>query len=137
VISICISASGPKLYMFDPHTLATLASFSLPLRTAQDLASNPNIFQNLSAGGYFYLDNRDQVVTSTTTRHIYVIAESPSGSPGFTLGHDYNLSSVLRPDEEINSQLPDSRAAVVHRAARRRGRDAEPRHRQGPRDSAG
>ena len=41
VISICISASGPKLYMFDPHTLATLASFSLPLRTAQDLASNP------------------------------------------------------------------------------------------------
>ncbi len=107
VISICIGPSGPVLHMFDPHTLATLASFSLPPRTAEDLLLSPNIFQNFSAGGYFYLDAHDQVVTSTTTQHIYVIAEG-SGSPGFKLVHDYDLSSVLRPDEEINSQLPDS-----------------------------
>jgi len=46
VVSICISASGPELYMFDPNTLATLATFSLPLRTPEDVLLNPNIFQD-------------------------------------------------------------------------------------------
>src|SRR5204862_7471601 len=27
VVSICVGASGPQLYMFDPHTLETLATF--------------------------------------------------------------------------------------------------------------
>jgi hypothetical protein len=109
VISICIGLSGPELYMFDPRTLATLATFSLPPRTAEDVMLNPGtkIFQDFSAGGYFYLDNRDEVVTSTTTQQIYVIGEAP-GSPGFRLLHDYSLSGVLAPNEEITSQLPDS-----------------------------
>lgn len=117
VISICLGPSGPVLYMFDPHTLAPLASFALPPRTAEDLALNPNLFQNFTAGGYFYLDNRDRVVTSTTTRHIYVISQG-SRSPGFTLAHDYDLSSVLSPDEEINSQLPDSHGLLWFTARR-------------------
>jgi hypothetical protein len=106
VISICIGTSGPKLYMFDPRTLATLATYSLPPRTAEDLELNPGtkIFQDFSAGGYFYLNNRDQVVTGTTTGHIYVIGET--ATPGFKLVHDYPLG--LRSNEEITSQLPDS-----------------------------
>src|SRR5947209_11627940 len=32
VISICVGAGGPQLYMFDPQTLDTLATFSLPPR---------------------------------------------------------------------------------------------------------
>ena len=107
VVSICISASGPELYMFDPHTLATLATFSLPLRTPEDVLLNPNIFQDFSNGGYFYLDNHDQVVTATTTQHIYVIGEAAGGA-GFALAHDYDLSSVLTQSEEITSALPDS-----------------------------
>src|SRR5205085_12624423 len=63
VISICIGTIGPELYMFDPNTLATLATFNLPLR--QNLPSN--IFQDFTGGGYFYLDKRDEVVASTTT----------------------------------------------------------------------
>ncbi|MFZ0041665.1 MAG: hypothetical protein WAK93_10180 [Solirubrobacteraceae bacterium] len=112
VVSICISNTGPELYMFDPGTLATLATFSLPPRTAEDLLLNPNFFQDFSNGGYFYLDNRNQVVTATTNQHIYVIAENAGGAAGFTLAHDYDLSSVLKPDEEINSQLPDSHGLV-------------------------
>jgi hypothetical protein len=106
VISICIGFSGPELYMFDPTTLATLATFSLPPRTAEDLMLNPGtkIFQDFSAGGYFYLDNQDRVVTGTTTGHIYVIAET--AGPGFTLVRDYPLG--LRTNEEITSQLPDA-----------------------------
>jgi hypothetical protein len=105
VISICIGAAGPELFMFDPTTLATLATFPLPPRTPQDVLLNPNFFQDFENGGYFYLDNRDEVVTGTTSRHIYVIAENGTG---FTLAHDYDLSSVLTLNEEFTSQLPDS-----------------------------
>ncbi len=103
VISICVGASGPELYMFDPVTLATLATFMLPPR--QSVPSN--IFQDFTGGGYFYLDNQDRIVASTTTHHIYVIAETP-GSPGFTLVHDYDLTSVLTSSENLTSALPDS-----------------------------
>jgi hypothetical protein len=103
VISICVGASGPELYMFDPNTLDTLATFMLPVR--QSVPSN--IFQDFTGGGYFYLDSQDRVVTSTTTHHIYVIAETP-GSPGFTLVHDYSLTGVLSTSENITSALPDS-----------------------------
>ena len=103
VISICVGVSGPELYMFDPNTLDTLATFMLPTR--QSVPSN--IFQDFTGGGYFYLDSQDRVVTSTTTHHIYVIAETP-GSPGFTLVHDYSLTGVLSSSENITSALPDS-----------------------------
>ena len=79
VVSVCVGVSGPQLYMFDPNTLATLATFSLPPR--QSVPSN--LFQDYTGGGYFYLDNHDEVVTSTTTHHIYVIAETPGRDAGF------------------------------------------------------
>jgi hypothetical protein len=103
VVSVCVGLAGPQLYMFDPNTLETLATFSLPPR--QDVPSNP--FQDFTGGGYFYLDNQDRVVTATTTKHILVIAETP-GSPGFTLVHDYDLTSVVSSSEKITSALPDS-----------------------------
>jgi hypothetical protein len=102
LISNCVGGSGPMLYMFDPGTLATLATFSLPPR--QDVPSN--LFQDFTGGGYFYLDNRDRVVTATTTKHIYVIGETP-GAPGFTLIHDYDLSGTFTSTEKITSALPD------------------------------
>jgi hypothetical protein len=104
VISDCVGATGPELFMFDPRTLATLATFALPPR--QSLPSG-SIFQDFGSGGYFYLDSHDRVVTATTTRHIYVIAEGP-GAAGFTKVADYDLSGVLSPSEEITSALPDS-----------------------------
>ena len=103
VLSVCVGVGGPELYMFDPQTLATLATFTLPPR--QSLPQN--IFQDFTGGGYFYLNNLNQVVASTTTHHIYVIAETP-GTPGFKLVHDYNLSKVLTKSENITSALPDA-----------------------------
>lgn len=104
VLSVCVGVAGPELYMFDPNTLATVATFSLPPR--QGITSG-SIFQDFTGGGYFYLDNKGRVVTSTTTRHIYVIAETPDGD-GFTQVGDYDLSHVLTPTEKITSALPDS-----------------------------
>jgi hypothetical protein len=116
LVSICIGTAGPRLYMFDPRTLATLATFDLPPRTPEDILLNPNLFQDFSAGGYFYFDNQDRVVTSTTTQHIYVIAET--AGPGFKLARDYDLTSVLHPDEEITSQLPDAHGLLWFTARR-------------------
>jgi hypothetical protein len=104
LVSICVGASGPQLYMFDPVTLATLATFALPPRSPSD--PNPNVFQDFTGGGYFYLDQHDRVIAATTTRHIYVISET-AGAPGFVLTHDYDLSGVLTSAEQITSALPD------------------------------
>jgi hypothetical protein len=102
VVSVCVGLSGPQLYMFDPKTLGQLATFSLPPRQSVP----KNVFQDFTGGGYFYLDSNSRVVTATTTRHIYVIAETP-GSPGFKLTRDYDLSKVLSSKEAITSALPD------------------------------
>jgi hypothetical protein len=102
VLSVCVGLPGPQLYMFDPKTLATLATFKLPPRQSVP----QNIFQDFTGGGYFYLNNHDQVVVSTTTRHIFVIAETPG--PGFRKIHDYDLSKVITSQEKITSALPDS-----------------------------
>jgi hypothetical protein len=105
LVSVCVGLSGPELYMFDPATLATLATFQLPPR----LEISTNLFQDFTGGGYFYLDSHDRVVTSTTTRHIFVIAETGSG---FTQVGDYDLSHVLSPSEKITSALPDQRGLL-------------------------
>jgi hypothetical protein len=101
IVSVCVGISGPELYMLDPHSLATLATFALPPRPAP--STNP--FQDFTGGGYFFLDRHDRVVTSTTTHHVWVIAERGSG---FALVHDYDLSHVLTSAENISSALPDS-----------------------------
>ena len=102
LVAVCVGASGPELYMFDPATLNTLATYSLPMR--QSLPSN--IFQDYTGGGYYYLDQYDRVVVSTTTHHILVIEET--GGPGFRQLRDYDLSGVLTSGENITSALPDS-----------------------------
>lgn len=103
IVAVCVGLSGPRLYMFDPSTLATLASFSLPGRLP---STNP--FQDFTGGGYFYLDHQDRVVVATTTRHLYVIGETGgSDAPGFALQRDYDLTSSLPAGERITSALPD------------------------------
>jgi hypothetical protein len=101
IVSVCVGLAGPELYMFDPATLATLATFDLPPR--QSLPTNP--FQDFTGGGYFYLDSGDRVVTATTTRHILVIGETATG---FVEQHDYDLSGILSSSEQITSALPDA-----------------------------
>ena len=106
LVSVCVGLAGPELYMFDPTTLATLATFSLPPRQSLP-GSTGSVFQNFTGGGYFYLDEHGRVVTATTTRHIFIIGEA-SGAAGFRQAGDYDLSGVLTPSEQITSALPDS-----------------------------
>ena len=103
ILSICVRSGGPTLYMFDPRTLATLATYALPPKRPGSSSTNP--FQDFTGGGYFYLDDQDRVVVGTTTLHVMVIAETPG--PGFTLAHDYDISSRLDPTDRLTSVLPD------------------------------
>ena len=109
LVATCIGADGPRLFMFDPDTLNVLAEFMLPPR--QPLTPGTSLFQDFSGGAYFFLDQKDRVWSSTTTRHLLVIAET-GATPGFVLQRDYDLSKVLHADERITSTLPDSSGRI-------------------------
>jgi hypothetical protein len=104
LVTVCVGLEGPELMMFDPDTLHELARFALPPRQVQG-GGDPNPFTNFSGGGYFYLDERDRAVIPTTTRHVWVVAETEPA--GFTLERDHDLTGVVGLGDAIISALPD------------------------------
>jgi hypothetical protein len=100
IVSVCVGLDHPVLALLDPVTLQTLAAMELPPRAA---SSNP--FTDFSGGGYFYLDNRDRAVVSTSQRHLLVVGIT--GAPGFQVERDYDLSGAIPNGEAIISVLPD------------------------------
>ena len=104
IVTVCVGVAGPRLHMFEPDTLHELARFALPPRTAQS-GGSPNPFTNFSGGGYFVLDDRDRAVIPTTTRHIWLVAETDP--PGFRLERDYDLTGAVPLGDAIISALPD------------------------------
>jgi hypothetical protein len=106
IVAVCVGLDHPRLVLLDPKTLDLLAAFELPPRLVSTSGGNP--FTDFSGGGYFYLDNADRAVISTTTRHIWVVGETngPLG-PGFELVHDYDVSAAVPVGDGIISALPD------------------------------
>jgi len=101
LVTICVGLDRPVVAIIDPATLTPLATYRMPPR--QPGGGNP--FTDFSGGGYFYLDQADRVVAPTTTRHIFVIAETPG--PGLALRRDFDVSGRLASDDKIVSALPD------------------------------
>src|SRR4051794_35014050 len=105
IVSVCVGVEGPKLVLLDSRTLDTLALMPLPPRQP-GLGGSAGIFNDFAGGGYFYLDNHDRAVIPTTTRHVYVVAETPV--PGFQIERDYDVSGSLASNsDKIISALPD------------------------------
>jgi hypothetical protein len=106
LVTVCVGAEGPRLMMFDAHTLETLAVMELPPRHAGTGTGNP--FTSFAGGGYFYLDQADRAVIPTTNQQIWVVGETsgPAG-PGFALQHAYDLSGDMEAEDQIISALPD------------------------------
>ena len=100
IVVLCVGLDRPIVTLMDPATLEVLATFELPPRNA---SANP--FRDFTGGGYFYLDDRDRVVTPTSTRHVFVIEET--GGPGFELVRDYDVSGAVPQGDGIISALPD------------------------------
>ena len=130
IVTVCVGVEGPRLMLLDPDNLDELARFPLPARQPRP-GGDP--FTDFAGGGYFYLDHRDRAVVPTTDRHVYVIRirRDPTGQqPMFERVRDYDLNSVLDPDDAIVSALPDwsgriwfvSAKGVVGNIVRRNGR---------------
>jgi hypothetical protein len=110
IVTVCVGVQGPSgggagLYLLDPRTLDELAKYDLPPR--QPGANAPtSIFTDFAGGGYFVLDNEDRAIVPTTTRHLFVMAETLD-QPGFVLQHDYDLTGAVPSGDKIISALPD------------------------------
>src|SRR5881392_4237761 len=74
IVAVCVGLDHPRIVLFDPRTLDLIATFDLPPRMVNCGGGNP--FTDFSGGGYFYLDQSNRAVIPTTTRHIWVVAES-------------------------------------------------------------
>jgi hypothetical protein len=104
LVSVCVGLEGPRLEMFDPHTLELLTAMDLPPRKA----GSGSPFTEFSGGGYFYLDEANRAVIPTTTNEIWVVGETEGvGGPGFSLERSYNVSGFLAEGDKIISALPD------------------------------
>jgi hypothetical protein len=104
IVAICIGLEGPRLVMFDAHTLDLLAAMPLPPRSVS--AGNP--FTDFSGGGYFYLDQSDRAVIPTTNDQIWIVGETSSATgPGFALQRSYDVSAFMSSGDQIISALPD------------------------------
>jgi hypothetical protein len=115
IVTVCVGVQGPAgptggLFLLDPQTLDTIAHYELPPR--QPGANTPsNLFTDFAGGGYFYLDNQDQAVVPTTTRHVMVIGQTQDGG-GFELKRDVDLTSVIPQGDKIISALPDWKGLI-------------------------
>src|SRR5437588_1619664 len=104
IVAICIGLEGPRLAMFDAHTLELLAVMALPPRNV----STANPFTDFSGGGYFYLDQNDRAVIPTTDGQIWVVGETAGATgPGFALERAYDVSASMASGDRIISALPD------------------------------
>jgi len=106
IVTVCVGLDRPVLALLDPATLEVLGAYELPARQA----STDNPFTGFAGGGYFYLDHLDQAVIPTTTRHIFVVAQT--ADPGFELIADYDLTAVVGEGDGIVSALPDYKGRI-------------------------
>jgi hypothetical protein len=109
IVAVCPSlVAPPQVRVIDPQTLELLASFDMPNATDPP---GTKAYQNFAGGGYFFLDRRDRVWSSTKTSHLFVLQVAADGR-SITKLRDYDLTSVLEPDERISSALPDFRGRI-------------------------
>lgn len=109
IVSVCPSAIAPPVArIIDPETLMVTGSYVMPVA---DDPPGTKTYQNFTGGGYFFLDAKDRVWVATKTSHLFVLAEQ-AGGMGFDKVADYDLTTVLEPDERVTSALPDFQGRV-------------------------
>lgn len=96
----CIVTASPgvsevRLYLLDPNTLKPLAKYDFPSRTGTGT--------DISAGGYFFLDQNDRALVPVG-RAIQIISHDDSS---FTLDREFDLTGFIPDGDAIGSTLPD------------------------------
>jgi hypothetical protein len=110
IVSVCPSTIAPPVAkIIDPQTLATIASYELP--NAPTLPGTEE-FQNITGGGYFFLDGKDRIWVPTKTNHLFVLGQTDDRL-GLELRRDYDLTTVADPATAgIISALPDFKRRI-------------------------
>jgi hypothetical protein len=109
LVSVCPSlVAPPQVRVIDPVTLELLATYDMP-QAADPPGTKP--YQNFAGGGYFFLDGRDRIWSSTKTSHLFVLKVARNGRSVRKV-RDYDLTGVLESDERISSALPDFKGRI-------------------------
>jgi hypothetical protein len=120
LVGVCPSLiAPPQVRVIHPATLELMATYDMPQ------AADPpgtKAYQNFAGGGYFFLDGRDRIWSSTKTSHLFVLKVARDGRSVRKV-RDYDLTGVLEPDERISSALPDFRGRIWF-VSRRNGKVA-------------
>jgi hypothetical protein len=106
IVTICVGVQGPRLMLFDAHTLETKATLELPPRSGAGTGSG--VFNDFSGGGYFYLNNHYDAVVPTTNRQIWIVGEArTSTGRTFKVERIIDLTAEVPAGEALISVLPD------------------------------
>jgi hypothetical protein len=104
IVTVCPSTvAPPQARIINARTLAPIATYDLPQKADPP---GTEAFQNFTGGGYFVLDERNQLLVATKTGHILRVGETADGKR-LVKRKDYDLTSVLASDERVTSALPD------------------------------
>ena len=104
LVGLCGDLHGPALHVIDPDSMNPVATKDLPDRA--DTGAKPG--EDLCAGAYFYLDDRDRAVVATTDRRVLVVGTSDSdGDPDLTTEASYDLSDLVPGDDCLVALMPD------------------------------
>lgn len=103
LVSVCVRIDRPSVTVMHPVTLAPLATHDLPPKPRTSLAS----LTDVTGGGYFYLDDRDRVVTPTADGRLRIvrIEDGARGRPRLRLDADIKLGLARR--DQVVSVAPD------------------------------
>ncbi len=104
-ISVCHSITRAQLVLFDPQTLAELATFELPPRPS-NRTLNLRQIMNDTSGGYFYLDHQDRAVVAAADLTVKIVAQAVRGGrPEWQLEQVFDLAPTVR--RPANPGTPD------------------------------
>jgi hypothetical protein len=104
LVALCGAVGGPKLRVIDPDSMRPLATKELPGRRDSDVPA----WQDICAGAYFYLDDRDRAVLATTDRRVLAVRTSDAeGQPDLTTDEAWDLSGRVPEDDCLVALMPD------------------------------
>jgi hypothetical protein len=101
IMTICLSLKAAKFFVVDAKTLAPLGVLDLPAKESKDT-------NQIAAGSYFYVDQRDHAIIPTADHTIWDV-EIGRGSNGVTFNilRTFDLTKDMTEDDTIASALPD------------------------------
>jgi hypothetical protein len=103
LVTVCVRLDRPSVTVMHPVTLAPLATHDLPPKPRMGLAS----LTDVTGGGYFYLDDRDRVVTPTADGRLRIvrIEDGAGGRPRLRIDADIRLGLARK--DQVVSVAPD------------------------------